>query len=306
MGGKVSYIGVLDFYAKGVAEVLSYEKKGNLIGYGSAPEGVENNEIVYELIFDAAWDSDAIDLDEWIEKYCLQKYGYYGEEMKAAMDLFQRSCYGDFTDHPRFWFQFRPSKRSQASAHRSREFFEAVEKFAAASDSCDSQLYQNDLVEMTAQYLGLVADNMIKDANRKIGRSRLEAYNEIYTLLCEIDALLASHPNLQLQRWVSFARAWGDSEQEKAYYESDAKRLITTWGPGVNEYAAKLWSGLVKDYYAARLLNDAQSRKKWQKFDILSWEENWINSVWKNSSKPYSNPVAASKELLEKYRKYAY
>ncbi|MBN2651119.1 MAG: alpha-N-acetylglucosaminidase C-terminal domain-containing protein [Spirochaetales bacterium] len=306
MGGKVSYIGVLDFYAKGASEALAYEKKGNLIGYGSAPEGIENNEIIYELIFDAAWDSDAIELDSWIEDYCMQKYGYSGDIMKSAMALLQKSCYGDFTDHPRFEFQFRPSKKSNATAHSSKEFFQAVEKFADASEFCDSQMYQNDLIELTAQYLGLVADNMIKKANWKVGKSRLQAFNDIYTLLCEIDSLLASHPNLQLQRWVSFARAWGDSDEEKAYYESDAKRLITTWGPGVNEYAAKLWSGLVKDYYATRLLSDAQARRDLKKFYILEWEEDWIMSVWRNTSKEYTNPIQASKNLIKKYEKYVY
>lgn len=307
MGGKVSYIGILDFYANSVAEILSYNEKANLIGYGSAPEGIENNEIVYELIFDAAWQKDAIDLDVWLESYCKQKYNYSEGVMKEAMSLLKASCFGHFTDHPRFDFQFRPSRFRRGTAHKSNEFFQAVKKFAEASNFTNTKMYEYDLIELSAQYLGLVADNLIAKANRKVGKKRLEAFEEVYSLLVQIDSLLEGHPNLKLENWVGYARSWGNNDNEKAYYESNAKRLITTWGgPMLSEYSARLWAGLVKDYYATRWLENAHAKRNSKKFALYDWEENWINTPWNNTSEPFSNPVEKAKELIHQYKEFAY
>lgn len=67
-----------------------------------------------------------------------------------------------------------------------------------------------------------------------------------------VDALLAGHPLHRLERWLEQARAHGHTPKEADYYERSARRIITTWGSGVEDYSARLWSGLVRDYYAPR------------------------------------------------------
>ena len=63
--------GDLDMYASSsVKALLRAANKGNLIGFGSALEGLENNEVVYELLADMGWSSDSIDLDDWMKIYC--------------------------------------------------------------------------------------------------------------------------------------------------------------------------------------------------------------------------------------------
>ena len=54
-GGKTLLTGDLEMYATDASLALSAVNKGNLVGIGSAPEGLENNEVVYELLSDAAW-----------------------------------------------------------------------------------------------------------------------------------------------------------------------------------------------------------------------------------------------------------
>lgn len=49
-GGKNTMTGDLDMYASSSVKALRAANKGNLIGFGSAPEGLENNEVVYELL----------------------------------------------------------------------------------------------------------------------------------------------------------------------------------------------------------------------------------------------------------------
>jgi hypothetical protein len=69
MGGKTAFTGFLDYYASGHVEALRSTNRGRLIGYGFAPEGIENDEVLYELLSDAAWTLSKIDLDQWIPQY---------------------------------------------------------------------------------------------------------------------------------------------------------------------------------------------------------------------------------------------
>ena len=68
MGGKVGMTGILDFYANGHLEALSSPNKGNLIAHGLAPEGIENNEVLYKLVTDAGWSNHKIEIREWLER----------------------------------------------------------------------------------------------------------------------------------------------------------------------------------------------------------------------------------------------
>ena len=80
---------------------------------------------------------------------------------------------------------------------------------------------------------------------------------------------------------------------EKDAYEANAKRLITSWGGIQEDYAARFWSGLIKDYYIPRIqLYFTKDRDK-----IREWEEQWITSPWSNSTTPFDDPVKAALNL---------
>ena len=76
-----------------------------MIGFGSAPEGLENNEVVYELLADMGWSSDSIDLDDWMKMYCEARYGGYPDAMEEAWKLFRKTAYSSLYSYPRFTWQ---------------------------------------------------------------------------------------------------------------------------------------------------------------------------------------------------------
>ena len=88
-------------------------------------------------------------------------------------------------------------------------------------------------------------------------------------ILLDVDKLLASHPLYRLEEWVDMARDWGKTDLEKDAYEANAKRLITTWGGFQEDYAARFWSGLIKDYYIPRMKLYFSE----QRADLDRWEE---------------------------------
>ena len=303
MGGKVPLNGVLDYYASAPEEAINYSAKKEMVGFGFAPEGIENNEVIYELLSDWGWRTDAIDLDDWLAMYCQARYGAYPDSMRKSWDLMRKSCLGTFTDHPRFAFQFRPGQ-GHPTVHRSADFDKAVQLFLACAEELkDEDLYRIDAIELAAQYLGLRVDEMLSKAAKETNKSdSYRWYESAIDLMRKLDHLLASHPLHRLSNWVQLARNFGDTPKEKLYYESNARRLITTWGGGVNEYAARLWNGLIGDYYAMRWQLWLDAQKAGANFDILAWEEKWLQSEWKDTSKPFVDPLKQAREWVRLYK----
>jgi alpha-N-acetylglucosaminidase len=305
MGGKSSLNGILDIYATIPIEALNYPGKKNLVGFGFAPEGIENNEIIYELLSDMGWRDKEIDLDKWIGEYCKDRYGAFPENMKKAYDIFRKTCFGTFTDHPRFKYQLGPRPREKASVDTSRQFVEGVKLFLSCKDQIhDSKLFQNDVIEFSTQYLGLQTDRLLTRFE-KTGKTNYALLNEAIGLMNSIDRLLASHTTFQLKRWVDLARKYGSTEQEKNYYEANAKEILTIWGDNgeITDYAARTWSGLVRDYYAQRWKKFYDAKKNKRDFNLLKWEQQWVKTPWVPKTVPYERPVEEAAILVKKYSK---
>ncbi len=309
MGGKVALNGRARVYASLPIEALNDPKKGNLVGFGFAPEGIENNEMIYELLADMGWRTSPLDFPAWVEGYCLQRYGAFPEGMRRAFELLSQSCYGSFTDHPVSRYQLRPYRRprgvkDKATVHRSGEFTEAVAAFLdCAGQFKNNRFYLYDAVDLTVQYLGLVADRKLYDFLRRGKRADWPVLEEAMEILLTMDRLLASHPDRSLKKWLDYARGWGDTIEEKNYYESNARRLLTTWGgEPVNDYSCRVWSGLISHYYVRRWQEFYKAKRNSAPFDLNRWEEHWITTPGFPAEKPYENPLSAVLESFSKYK----
>lgn len=301
MGGKTAWNGILKTYVEAPIEALQYASKGNLVGYGTAPEGIDNNGLVYELISDMGYSEKIIDLDEYIKNYCINRYGAYPANLEKAFNYFRSSCYGTFTDHPLFNFQTSAASRKKGTVNSDSDFFKGVNLFLSCSDQLKkSTLYQADAIELSVQYLGLTSQQYIYEALNKVDhQTKYSKIDSALILLNKIDRLLLSHPTQRLDKWISWARNMGNTTEEKNYYESNAKRIITTWGGNVNDYSARMWSGLISSYYAHRMQLHYNAERNAKKFNSADWEEEWIKRPFKNNIKPYSNPLKEIKILIE-------
>ncbi len=308
MGGKTGLTGVLDFYANGHLAALQSPNRGRLTAIGMAPEGIENNEVIYELFADASWRSDSIDIRQWLHDYSANRYGSCPALVDSAWNNLLASVYGTFTDHPRYNWQFRPGTVGQGSINASPEFYRAIERFAAADKLKDSPLYRTDLVEFTALYLGGKAELLIQAIDRayllrNFGETgRLE--KQFADIMLGMDRLLESHPTLRLERWLDFAKAYGTTDSLRHYYEKNARRIVTIWGPPVDDYSARIWSGLIRDYYLPRWQHYFASRRSGEPFDFAAWERDWVeNRRGLSLVEPYADPVAAACEWIARTRK---
>lgn len=303
MGGKISWTGVLDFYAKGGYEALNSANRGKLVGYGTAMEGIENNEMLYELIGDMAWRKEPVNLDAWIQNYCVNRYGSCPEALIEAFQLFRKSCYSNLKDHPRYNWHFRPGRVHKGSAPSSATYLAAVEKFASCGrELARSPLYQADLSELVASYLGVKLQDTIIAAQESLANgATTEAKAQIALvdrLFMNMDRVLQTHPLHTLDRWIGFARKSSKNRSLQDYYEKNAKRLVTVWGPPIDDYAAKTWSGLIRDYYRGRWMAYFESRLKGQNFEALNWELNWVESTGLSKTPRPEHPVKTALAML--------
>ena len=52
---------------------------------------------------------------------------------------------------------------------------------------------------------------------------------------------------------TAYGRSRGDIDAERDNYERNARQIVTVWGPPINDYSCRVWSGLVRDYYLPRV-----------------------------------------------------
>ena len=301
-GGKHLPTGDMNMYASGFAEALNAPNRGNLVGVGSAPEGLDNNDVVYELLADAAWTTEAVDLKAWYKDWCQARYGSASENMIAAWDKFHSTVYSSLYSYPRYrWQTVTFDKRRKSRHDINEEFGEGVKLFLSCREECaDSPLYVADAIEFASFWLAHVADlhwlvalDAIEKGDMTLGKEKLDKTVE---LLTAVDRLLASHPERNLTDWVEMARAATDDPALKAAYETDAKRLVTTWGGAQEDYAARMWSGLIADYYIPRLYKHFEGQDK---AAMLPWKEEWLASEYVSKTVPFENPLEEAVLLIE-------
>ena len=301
-GGKHLPTGDMNMYASGFAEALNSPVKGNLVGVGSAPEGLDNNDVVYELLADAAWSERAIDLDEWYANWCESRYGCADETMLQAWKLFHETVYSSLYSYPRYRWQTVTFDKRRPSRHDMNDSFgEGVRLFLSCRDKCsDSPLYVADAIEFSAFWIAELADRHWKAAldameNGNMKEARAEK-DKTVELLLAVDGILAAHPERNLNDWVELARAAADTPELKDKYEADAKRLVTIWGGAQEDYAARMWAGLIKDYYIPRLEKHLDGQDK---AAMAPWKEEWLAAPYESSSIADPEPLETAVALIE-------
>lgn len=300
MGGKTAYTGVLDYYANGRLDALRSANKGNLVGYGIAAEGVENNEMLYELITDGGWlGNDSIDVIHWLDNYSTCRYGEVSQLDRDLHEALYKSVYSSFRDHPQFAWQVRNNIIGRGSVQIDDTYYNAIEQLLGNeeeltrrlyhSDKASALLFRADLIEAVAMYVG----GKIEVVNSNIRRA-LEADNkalandileELKDVMLRLDRSLTVHPLYNLELWESQAMKMATSDTDKKRNAVNARRIVSVWygdhtkDEPVNDYACRIWAGLIRDYYLPRLLGTWEHRINGKQFDQIAFENSFVEKA---------------------------
>jgi len=299
MGGKTPYTGRMDFYAKQAAKTLRSEKKGNLTGFTISGEGLENNEVIYELLSDTAWLAEAIDMDTWLPRYAENRYGKKSKAIADAWQSLRKGVYSSFSSRPTFGWQ--TAKFGQGGAYGCKE---AAQLFLSVADEfAENPNYRDDAIEMAAIALGKRADQCFSAAAQAMDLNRPGISERVgergIKLLLDIDRLLESHSFHRLERWIDFARSHSDSEAEQDAYERNARQIVTVWGPPINDYSCRVWSGLIRDYYVPRMRIQLDLLHRRKAANRSRWEAEWVKGKGLSKIEPFSDPARMAAKLFE-------
>ena len=229
----------------------------NLVGIGSTLEGLDVQQFPYEYILEKAWSFDKSD-EQVINELADRHAGYENAAVRAAWQL----LYNKVLDiNPANFAAPLPcsypalGKENRSVKYEPRDLL-AVWDYLLVQDRVTTDAMTIDLIWVGRQLLGdlfLVEKQAfdkackLRDKNTAYGHSAL-----MVELLSDLDDLNSHHPHATLDQWLQQARDLGKTNAVKDYYEMNARRLITTWGGSLNDYACRNWSGLMWGYYAKR------------------------------------------------------
>jgi alpha-N-acetylglucosaminidase len=235
------------------------------VGLGIAPEGIEQNPVIYELMSELAWRKEPVNLSKWVSLYAMRRYGSTQESLGAAWRLLFFSVYNctvpHYRNHNHSPLVRRPSLRMNTEVWYNRsDLFDAWKLLVEAAPPLMSKgTFRHDLVDITREALQVLTSAYYLEIaesfrNQKLPELLTAGGVLVHDLLPELDRLLSSDGNFLLGPWLEQAQALALGEKEARLYDMNARNQITLWGPSgeIVDYASKEWGGLMEDYYAQR------------------------------------------------------
>ena len=321
-GGNTMLVGNINELEKKLNAALK-EAGPNMTGIGSTLESFDVSPQIYEYLFDRVWEKDTIyHMSLWVNSWNRMRTGggeinellwwqlndniykdwsFYGlgTQLVARPSL---EGHGTYYTKPYYSYDNNTLKYICKSFLLENSFPYLYSSDDISKNAVDKDAYRYDLVNLVSQWMGnhfmdIRNDFTVAYKNRDI--KEMERQVKIANQLFEdVDMLLNTHPAFMLGPWIEDARAWGTTPEEKDYYERQARTLLTIWGgPILNDYANRMWGGLVKDYYAKRwnLFFKAviKAVKKGKEFDekafgeeLSKFEHAWTESHTKYPVEP--------------------
>lgn len=181
--------------------------------------------------------------------------------------------------------------------------------------------FSYDLVDITRQFFQsfsyLFYQNVTSSYKSNDLRSLQLESAKFINLLYDLDLVLSSNRFFLLGRWLNAAKRMAHSPTAEKLLEFNARNQITTWGPheNIEDYANKMWSGLVKDFYKQRwavFVGFLMKSLIWKEpfnltaynDDIMKFEKLWTTTRVHYPEHAQTDTLKTVMFLYKKYRKY--
>lgn len=296
-GGKNAMQGKLKKHCKN--KYLELKENGaNVVGSGMFMEGIEQNPVIYDLQFELLTSSKKIDWSNWLDNYILRRYKKYSTTLRKAWNLLLETCYKDdgyeenavgstLASRPQMMPKMTGPCCYSKVYYNTEKFEKAVALFLSVSDEYkDSDGYQYDLCDLMRQALSnrfYTNQKAFAKAHfwRKLSKVK-EISEKQLDLLLDLDNLTSYRSEMCLSRWICDAQKLATDDEERKYFDMNARTLITLWGDvnastsALYDYSWREWSGLIKEYYYVR----------WSMFykEVIEHMENHKRLVIKNGN----------------------
>lgn len=295
-------------------------ESGKMQGIGLTMEGIEQNPAMYALMLENVWRDSAIDENGFIRSYFGGRYGAEDENALAAWKIIFDTAFENNVNNGgqesilcgRPTFTGSPGGAINLKFHYDpKDLVRAWDLLVSSADALKGRDgYRYDLVDVTRQVLADYALTLHGEVVEKYadGDSKgfADASARFIGLFDDMDALLATREEFLLGRWLESAKAMGDTEQEKALYERNARNLLTLWGGKdcrIRDYACRQWSGMMGGFYRCRwkmfLDMASESLETGRELDTMEFDTLCKNWEWDWISGSETYPVTASGDEVE-------
>lgn len=243
-----------------------------MAGIGLMPEGVEMDEVLFDIVADLAFRERPYEEEEWLRGWILRRYGSCPSAVLEGWRILKNEIYlADTSGIPReSAFCSRPSLSVKMVSAYSSETFnydprrleEACRLLLEGWDALQgSEPYRLDVTDCVRQAVANRGWKYIEGLQKAFlsgNAANFENFAAAFLSLYSVqEKLVSTDRHMLLGPWLEQARSCGTVPEEKAFFEWNARTLLTLWGDrkgaiGLHDYAAREWSGLLEDFYRPR------------------------------------------------------
>lgn len=326
-GGNTMLAGNVDDVDFKINRLFS-EGGENVYGLGATLEGFDANPLMYELVFDHAWDYP-VSTTQWIGTWAKIRGGEQDTCIVNAWKGLHEKVYTKLaTCGQAVLMNARPrlvgtkSWNTYPDIHYDNYDLWNIWKELLQARHVDKPEYRYDVVNVGRQALGNLFSEFREHFTTCYDKKDLTGLKTwallMDSLILDADRLLSCEENLSIGKWVQDARNCGKSTEEKDYFEENARCILTVWGQKntqLNDYANRGWGGLTRSFYRERwkrftdaVVTAVEAGKKFdeEKFhqDITQFEYDWTLQKETFPITSGEDAVKVANELTRKYDSY--
>ncbi|KAG4077999.1 hypothetical protein HA402_002050 [Bradysia odoriphaga] len=324
-GATLGMHGSINVLNEDIASASTF-KKSSMVGVGIAPEGINQNYVIYEFALERGWDYSSVNITEWFDIYTSGRYGVRNSFISSAWQKLVKSVYsfrGTREISGKYIVCRRPSlKHTVWSWYNLSSVDDILVDFLASpvNTANGNELYRYDLVDVTRQMIQnkveLLYERMVVCLEQKTC-PEFEIYVQQFELLLnDLERILGTNDKFLLGIWLQSAKDLARTDNEMKMFEYNARNQITIWGPTgqVYDYAMKQWAGMISDYCWPRwkfffdeLREKMHSRELFNETECQSNIFKAIEEPFVNGNKLYrlnahGDTISVAREIYEKWK----
>lgn len=302
-------------------------------GIGLTMEGIENNELIWELITQLPWQHD-INPHQWLRQYARARYGTTSADIDSALNILATTIYNapaqnrqQGTTESIFCARPTDAPKDVSAWAASEPYYDgksvirAAEIFSRDADALKNNAhYIHDLIDFTRQAVAEAGRMEARIFSQAAAAGDSAAYRlsaQRFLSLIELqDTLVGTDPHFRVGRWIDDAKSACADSVSVNEWTRDARRLITVWGNRdasergqLHDYAHREWQGMLSDFYAKRWRKWFDARlKAWgqqpEAIDFYAFDMQWVNHAPDYSTIATGDPISVARMALKQIEHY--
>lgn len=306
---------------------MAQDENSACIGIGTIPEGVECDEILFDILSEVSVRKELRSQEKFLTEYINARYGYVSDELaKTFRRLFEEVYVADIVA-----YQHESGLLACPSLEADRVCYYAghsvAEDNTVLTESAKVLLkyykhcktsdgYRKDLVSFLRQIIANESWRYIYGLQDAFKGKDLNAFEENAKKLSDLfdlqEWVVDCDKDLNLQNYLNKAAKRGRTVEDKKWLTRCAKLLITFWGESkdclrLHDYAAREYGDMLRYFYKPRwekFINNARTAlregKETAMYDRYKYDKAFLEKDKKYSIKVQDNLFEVAKIIVSR------